>query len=385
MSVDAEQFRSNFPVLERKTYFATCSQGALSDALTGALTEFQSSLVEFGAPWPQWTRRVEEARSRFASLIGARADEIALVSCASEGAYQVVSGIDWSPGDSVVTTLVEFPSIAHVWLAQRARGARVKFAAAPDGFTTVEEYERAIDHTTRLVSVPLIGYRNGHRLPVRQITALARERGAQVFVDAYQGAGVEPIDVRELDCDYLVTGSLKYLLGIPGVAFLYVRKGTRRDLEPQLTGWFGRVDPFCFDPRQLDFAPAARRYETGTPPIPAVYGAVAGMRLLSLVSPHAVASHVSALTGHLQTELTAMGEHIGSPFPADERGPQVALRDDHPDRMASFLSERHIVASPRADVLRLAVHYYTSEADVRALLRGITDYRAQYGLSAARP
>ncbi|GIF69457.1 putative aminotransferase YcbU [Asanoa ishikariensis] len=360
------------------TYLASCSQGALSDALSDALTEFQHSLLELGDPWQQWLERVGEARRRFAALIGAHIDEIAIVSSASEGAYQVASGLVWTPGDSVVTSDVEFPSIAHVWLAQRQRHASVRYADTVGGFATVEGYDRAIDDSARLVSVPLVSYRHGQRLPLNEITTLARRRGAQVFIDAYQGAGIEPTNVGRLDCDYLVSGASKFLLGIPGVAFLYVRHGTRRDLDPQLTGWFGRVDPFSFNARELDYSRTARRYELGTPPVLAVYGAVAGMTLLSTVDQQALAVHITRLTGRLHRELTDLGEQIGSPASDESRGPQVAVRDDDPMRLASYLTARRIVTSPRGTFVRLAIHYYNNDADIDAVVRALAGYRSRH-------
>jgi len=376
-NVSAEQFRAQFPALEHTAYFASCSQGALSGTLASALTEFQASLLDGSDPWPGWLERVEQARGAFAALIGARMDEIAIVSCASEGAYQVSSGFAWGPGQSIVTTELEFPSIAHVWLAQRPAGGRVRYADLVDGFATVESYEQVIDDATRLVSIPLISYRNGQRLPVAQIATLARQRGAHVFIDAYQGVGVEPIDVTALDCDYLVSGALKYLLGIPGLAFLYVRTGTPRDLDPSLTGWFARADPFSFNPRELDFAATARHYQTGTPPVAAAYGALAGLQLLSSVEPATIAAHVSALTDYLHTELSRRGERIASPAVAESRGPQVALRDPEPERLAAYLADQRIITSPRADLLRLAVHYYTNTADVDTVVQAIYDFRTQ--------
>ncbi|RAY15994.1 aminotransferase class V-fold PLP-dependent enzyme [Actinomadura craniellae] len=347
----------------------------MSDALAGSLAEFQARLLEPGDPWHPWTERVEEARRRFADLIGADADEVAIVSCASEGAYQVASGLAWSPGDAIVTTDLEFPSIAHVWLAQRARGATVRHAVSTGGFATLDGYDQAIDERTRLVSVPLVSFRHGQRLPVAEIAALAHRRGAQVIVDAYQGLGVEPVNVAELGCDYLIGGALKYLLGIPGIAFLYARAGASQDRDPQLTGWFGRADPFSFNPYELDYAKTARRFEVGTPPVPAAYGAVAGLRLISALDPRAVREHIAALTDHLHTELARRGETIASPAAPDARGPQVAIRDTDPERLASFLAARRIMTSPRGELLRLSVHYYNTEADMAAAITAIADYR----------
>ncbi len=374
--ISPAEFRAAFPALRETVHLASCSQGALSDKLASAMLDFQHSILAHGAPWDQWMGKVAQARQSFAALIGADVDEIAVTASASEAAYQVASTQDWSRRPAVVTTDMEFPSVAHVWLAQQRHGAQVRFAADRDGVVEADDYLPHIDDSTGLVSVPLISYRNGLRLPVKQVVEHAHARGAKAFVDAYQGLGVEPVDVRALGCDYLTSGSLKYLLGIPGIAFLYVRGGLRDDVPPTMTGWFGRVDPFGFDPRQLDFPDHARRFETGTPSIPSAYGAVAGLAMLELVDAHTIRDHVRRLTGALQHELSAMGELLWSPSDDALRGPQVALRCDEPARLDAHLKARRIVASPRGDVIRLSFHYYNDESDVEAVVRAVADYRA---------
>jgi selenocysteine lyase/cysteine desulfurase len=365
-----DAFRAGFPGLATMTHLASCSQGALSDAVADALGEFQRAIVEHGNPWHVWMDRVELARRRFAAFIGAHEDEVAIVPCASDGAFQVVSGLR---DPEIVSCDLEFPSVGQVWHAQRS--ASVRMAPLTDaGFATAEGYASVITDSTTLVSVPLVSYRHGQRLPVKDVVGLAREHGAQVFVDAYQAAGVVAVDVNELDCDYLVSGALKYLLGVPGIAFLYVRRGTARDLDPQLTGWFGRVNPFSFDPTGTDFPPEARRYETGTPSVPAAYAAAAGLDLLSTLDAPAVHRHVVEVTGTLHTALAADGERIGSPDDSS-RGPMVALYDDAPERLAAYLAERRIVTSPRGNFVRLSVHYYTDDSDVDAVVRAVAGYR----------
>ncbi|GAA4316560.1 hypothetical protein GCM10023162_23160 [Klenkia terrae] len=127
------EFRAHFPALADTTYLASCSQGALSDAMTAALLEFQFSIREHGAPWELWMGKVAEARAGFARHIGADVDEVAVVSTASEGAFHVASTQDWSTRPRLVTTDMEFPSVAHVWLAQRPRGAEVVHVPDRDG------------------------------------------------------------------------------------------------------------------------------------------------------------------------------------------------------------------------------------------------------------
>lgn len=370
------QFRANFPAMADTVHLASCSQGALSGELTAALAELTYSMREHGAPWEQWMAEVGQARRRFAELIGATPDEVALVHCASDGAYQVASTQDWSARPVVVTTDMEFPSVGHVWVAQAARGAEIVHVPERGATVDPDELVAAIDERTRIVSIPVASYRNGARMPVDAAVARAREVGARVFMDAYQATGVLPVDVRELGCDYLVTGALKYMLGLPGVAFLYARDGVTDDLPPQLTGWFGRVDPFRFDPRTVDYPASARRFETGTPGIPAVYAANAGLRLLSRVDMADVGRHVAWLAALTSERLLAAGERIWAPRSPTALGAQVALADEHPDRLAAYLADRRIVTAPRGSVLRLSFHYYTDESDVDAVCSAIADYRA---------
>ncbi|WP_020667043.1 aminotransferase class V-fold PLP-dependent enzyme [Amycolatopsis nigrescens] len=371
----AAQFRDCFPPLSDSVHLASCSQGALSGELTAALAELTHDLRRHGAPWQRWMAEVERARQGVAELINASPAEIAVVSCASEGAYQVASTLDWSERPRVVTTDMEFPSIGHVWLGQSARGAEPVHLPETGAGVDAEDLLGAIDERTALVSVPIASYRNGARLPVREAVARARRLGARSFVDAYQAAGVLPVDVRELGCDYLVTGALKYLLGLPGIAFLYVRSGLTDQVPPQLTGWFGRRDPFAFDPRRLDFPAEARRFETGTPAIPAAYAANAGLRLLSRVDIRRVERHVDELAVELTGRLREAGERVWAPA-GPTLGPQVALADDDPNRLADFLADRRVFAAARGQVLRFSFHYYNNSADIDALCTALADYRS---------
>lgn len=375
MTDSAEQFRERFPILSDTVHLASCSQGAASHDLSNALFDFQRSMRDEGAPWERWMGQVERARQMFARLIGATDAEVAVIPCASNGAFQAASTQDWSQRPRIITTDMEFPSIAHVWLAQQSRGAKVHVVENRDGVVDADDYLAQIDERTKIVSVPLVSYRNGVRLPVKQVIEAAREAGARTFIDAYQATGVQPVDVRELGCDFLVTGSLKYLLGIPGIAFLYVRQEVRDEVEPQLTGWFGRVDPYAFDPHTLDFPAAARRFETGTPSIPAAYGAVAGLTTLDRVDLTVVEEHIRSLVNLLSDRLAEAGERLWSPAQPELRGPQVALVDDDPNALAAWLAARRIVTSPRGHVVRLSFHYYNSGDDIEAFCAALAEYR----------
>jgi selenocysteine lyase/cysteine desulfurase len=370
-----DTFRTRFPMLERTTHLATCSLGARSLDLDQALTGMLDAMAGHGAPWRQFEGQLDEARARFAALIGARPDQVAVVPNVSVGAYQVASTMAWDRRPEVVTTSAEFPSVAHVWLAQRRRGAEVRFVGERGAAAAAEDYVAAIDGGTGLVSIPLVTYRTATRLPVTEVVAAAHAAGARAFVDAYQAVGVEPVDVNELGCDYLAAGSLKYLLGLPGVAFLYARSIPPEDPAPTLTGWFGRVDPFAFDPHRLDFPDHARRFEIGTPAVPAVYAANAGLELIGRLDLHEVRRHVATLVARAAGGLSEQGERLDLPANPSDRGAHVALVDPDPAALAEWLALRGIAVSPRGDVVRLSFHHYSNVGDVEMVCEEIGRYR----------
>ncbi len=375
MPLQADEFRRHFPIFEDRAHLCSCSEGALSDRVIVAMSEFMTGWRVHGAPWHAWMERVDAARDLFARLIHADPKDVAVVSCASEAAYHVASTLDYGGANRILSCDLEFPSIAHVWLAQGPRGAQVDFVAHRGGVISEDDYLAALRDDTALVSIPLVSYANGLRFPVREVAAAAHRRGARVFVDAYQGAGVMPADVRELDCDYLACGTLKYLLGAPGLAFLYVRPGLDLPADPPLTGWFARREPFAFDPRLLDYAGDARKFQTGTPAIPAAFAGAAGLELLLETDPAQTLEHVLSLGDFLQEELQRRGIGLFSPTDRSRRGPQVSVLAQDAEELGAFLADRGVLVSPRGRAIRVSLHYYNSLDDVRRVLEGVIEYR----------
>ncbi len=369
---DSTTFRNNFPGLESTIYLSSCSLGARSRALDSSMVSMLDTMSSSSNPWHQFEEQVSIARQNFAKLIGADPDQIAVMPNASVAAYQVASTFDWSKRPTIVTSPVEFPSIAHVWQAQEERGAQIEFTKT----ARAVDFRKIINNQSGLVSVPMASYSESRRLPVAEIVEFAHDQGAKVFVDAYQTVGVENVDVNLLNCDYLVAGTTKYLLGLPGVAFMYARNAMDDECMPQLTGWFGRVDPFAFDARSLDFPDNSRRYETGTPSVPALYAANAGLRLILDLDMDDVREHISNLVDHACDRLTAQGEQLLGARISDNRGAHIALVDENPEKLQSHLANKNISVSPRGNVARLSFHYYNTMKDADTVCDEIAAYRA---------
>ena len=367
-----EQFRSRFPIFDRRVYVNSCSQGALSLEVEAALRAFTESWHTHGSPWDQWVGEVERLRARFAAAIGADPDEIAVMPNASNAIAAIATALTFdSDRRAVVLGEFEFPTMTHVWLAQQRRGARIVWVPAVGEALPIDSYAERIDERTLIVPAAHVCFRNGHRLDIVRLAALCRRRGAYFMLDDYQRTGTAPLDVHALGVDFMVTGALKYLLGPAGVAFLYVRRELIERLEPLTTGWFGRVDPFQFSLGPLDWSPSARRFETGSPPVPNAYAALAGLELLGTVEPGAIEARIAELVEQMARGARARGFEVATPDNPAERGPLVVVRSHDALAMVSRLAERGIVASARGTGLRVSFHGYNNEQDVDAVLAAL--------------
>jgi selenocysteine lyase/cysteine desulfurase len=259
----------------------------------------------------------------------------------------------------------EFPTMGHVWLGQRDRGADVQFVGAEGNLISKPRYEEVIDRRTLIVPLTHVCFKNGFRSEVSAITRIAHSCGALVMLDDYQDCGTRRVDVKAMDIDFYLAGTLKYLLGPPGLAFLYVRKELIPTLAPSVTGWFAQTNPFTYNPQHFELSPTARRFESGTPSIPNVYGAVRGLQLLQKIGMDEVADHVRNLTQALLRSAVDLG--IVAKTPADSAGPLVVLQSRDSNVLVQKLAESGIVASSRFDGLRISFHVYNTMDDVSAV------------------
>ena len=367
------ELRTHFPILKEKTYLYNCSQGALSDAVEDGMRAFATSWRTSSAPWDDWMEVYESLRGTFARFINASPDEVAIVSSASAGINPIANALQFGERPGVVMGEYEFPTMGQIWLAQQARGAQVQFLDGVGYAIPTERYEQAIGRSTKIVPLTQVSFVTGHRSDVPAIVRIAHANGALVFLDGYQDCGTRPIDVKALDVDFFVTGTLKYLLGPPGLAFLYVRRGLIDGLSPTITSWFSQREIFAFDTKHLDLSPAARRVENGAPPIPSLYLARPALDLLSELGLANVAAQVERLTKAFLAGVARLG--IASKTPADSVGPLVVLRSNDPAAALAKLTARGIVASTRRDGVRFAFHVYNTLADVETALAALETMR----------
>ena len=374
-ATEIASLRARFPIFRHSVYLNSCSQGALSDAVEGSMRGLLESWDRFGSPWDTWVEQYEVLRGEFAAFLGAEADEVAIVPSVSAGVSSVASALEFSRRKTVVMGEYEFPTMGHVWLAQQRRGAQVKFLSAQDGRLAAEQYRKAIDGDTLIVPVTGICFMNGFRSEIGEIVEAAHAKGSYVLLDDYQDCGTRPRKVKELGVDFYTAGALKYLLGAAGIAFLYVRKELIGKLQPSVSGWFAQQNPFAFDTQHFEPASSARRFEAGTPPIPSVYMALAGLRLLREIGMQNVAEQIQLLAQSFLEGARRLG--IRSKTPDDTVGPLVVLQAKDAAGLVTTLAKEGIICSSRHDGLRIAFHVYNTTEDVGLVLRALEKHREQ--------
>ncbi len=371
-----ESFRRRMPVAEHWAYFDHAAVAPLPRPTQQAIVEWaQQAATQGDTVWLAWQKRVEECRTLAARMLGADVAEIALVHSTSEGIGLVAEGYPWLAGDNVVTLDNEFPSNQYPWLNLATRGVETRRVPADaHGRVDLARLDEACDERTRIVSVSWVGYVSGWRANLDELTELVHRRGALLLVDAIQGLGVFPLDVRQTPIDFLAADGHKWMLGPEGAGLFYLRLEHLDLLRPIGIGWHSVVHASDYSHIDLKFKPNAARYEGGTQNMVGFLGLAASLELLLEFGQQAIGERILALTDQLCERLQQIGGKIYS-FREGDHGSGI-VSCEFPGRDPLELKQRllkaGIVSSARAGKLRLATHAYNDKSDIQRLIDELT-------------
>jgi selenocysteine lyase/cysteine desulfurase len=366
--MDFAAYRDEFPIFRTKSYLNTCSLGPLSTRVRDATNRFLADWDELGAHawYERWMAAIDACRERFADLIGAAKEEVALAPNVSSALSIVASALPYGERDKLVTTDLDFPTIPYQWRVRP--GVSVDLIPSPDTVVVpTDAFEEAVDDRTVAVATSHVFFATGFLQDVAAIARTAHNVGALCIVDGYHATGQVPVDVPSLGVDVYISGSLKWLLGGPGLAFLYVRRDRIHDLTPTFTGWFGNVHQFDFDPRRFAFHDDARRFEVGTPANAAVFAATAGLDLILEVGPERIQARTVALAHDLVERAEDAKLDVRAP-PKEARTGIVMI--EHPDapKAAARLVGEGVIVDSRGSRVRFSPFFYnTFEENERAV------------------
>jgi kynureninase len=368
-STDLTSYRDRFPILEHTTYLINHSLGAMPAAAEKRIVEYGRAWKERGIrAWGEgWWELPLTVGDQIGRIIGAPPGSTVMHQNVAVAEAIVVSC--FRPVDPhrnrVVYEEGNFPSVRYLYQAQ----PDLEVVVVPNDEAIVE----AIDERTLLVPITHVLFKTAEIQDVVAIVRRAHEVGAHVVLDAYQSAGIVPVDVAALNVDFAVGGSVKWLCGGPGNGWLYIRPDLADVLEPTFVGWQAHARPFGFEP-ELEYAEGAARFLTGTPNVPALYAATAGYDLIEEIGVERIRENSVRQTALLIDLLDDAGLEVQSPRDPARRGGTVTVRTPEFEAVHKELAERQILCDFRPDVgLRFGPHYYNSDDELRYTVAQIAD------------
>jgi cysteine desulfurase/selenocysteine lyase len=365
-------FRELFPVTRNLIYFNHAALGPLSVRAAEAMERFVRDQRDHGAlHWKTWYAEDAKFRESAAKLIGADADEIAILKNTSEGLSFVAQGIDWREGDNVITTALEFTSNWTPWKRLETRGVECRVAPSFE----VGDIGALIDDRTRLVTLSAVAFHNGAVSDLAAVGALCARRNVRFCVDAIQALGVLPIDVKSAKIDFLAADGHKWTCGPESAAIFYVARERRDELEVLETGWTNINREGRFIQTSIELLPDARRFEAGSLNTAGIYGMRAAMDLVHEIGIEVIREHALRVATLLADGLESIGWQVASPRPI--RSPIVGATPPNVEKSIRWyhgkIEEQGIITAPREGLLRFSPHYYNDEDEVQRVIGALRE------------
>jgi kynureninase len=361
-------YRSEFPILEHTTYLINHSLGAMPARVEARLAEYARTWRERGVrAWGEgWWELPITVGDQIGRIVGAPAGTTVMHQNVAIAEAVVLSCFrPEPPRNRVVYERGNFPSVRYLYQSR----PELEVVVCEDDGAILE----AIDERTLLVPISHVLYKSGEIQDVEAIVRRAHEVGAHVVLDAYQSAGIVPLDVTELGVGFAVGGSVKWLCGGPGNGWLYVRPDLAERLEPTVTGWQAHAEPFAFE-EELRYADDATRFLTGTPNVPALYAATAGYDLIEEVGVERIRECSLHQTGLLIELASAAGFEVRSPLDPARRGGTVTVHVPEFAAVHRELGEREIVCDFRPGAgIRLGPHFFNSDDELHHVIAQIAE------------
>jgi selenocysteine lyase/cysteine desulfurase len=376
--------RDIFAVTENYAYLNHAAVGVLPRPTREALHAFIEAHATGGVMrvYP-YESCMPQYRERIARFIGAQPGTIAVLRNTGDGANAIARGLQWEPGDEIILPDNEFPANAQPWLALRKHGVRIRFIETARERLTADVLRRHITARTKVVTVSWVSFEDGYRHDLASLSEVAHEHGALLAVDAIQGLGAFPLDVRACDIDALYCGGAKWMLALQGVSFLYVRPELNQRLAVAAPGWRSAADMWDFFDYDQPFSSDADRFEGGTPNFIGALSLVHSIEVIDEAGPANIARHVLALTERLVEGLTAADAELATIRGRAESSGIVTFRLPGCDSVAlgKALQREGIVTTHRSSGVRVAPHGYNTLEEIDALVDGVKRYRKEVACS----
>jgi cysteine desulfurase/selenocysteine lyase len=360
--------REKIPALTRCTHL-NCA--AVSPLFSDSIIEMQQFLENRGKKadfdFFSWLKELEVCREKVSNLVNGTPEEVAFMLNTSQGINTVAGMIPWKKGDTIVTTDLEFPSNSIPWYNLRKKGVSVKQVHNVNGEIRLEDMEKAIDDTTRLVAISCVQFGNGFRSDLKAISGMCREHGALLFSDVIQGLGALKLDVKKMGIDLFSSASYKWLMGPLGVSVFYIRKELINEFDPPYMGWFSLKDHEDFDRpgvNEIELADTARKFETGGRSFALIKGLEKSLDILLEIGVESIEKQVLNLSQYVIDNV----DTVNTPYEKEKRAGIVSIVHDNAEKVVEQLESKNILVSARVNGIRVSTHFWNTKEDIDQLL-----------------
>ncbi|MDX1647810.1 MAG: aminotransferase class V-fold PLP-dependent enzyme [Longimicrobiales bacterium] len=371
---DLDAVRAEFPILQKKTYLNSCSLGALSLRSEAYLKEFTERWHELGASawYGHWLGRVEDLRGRVARFLGTTPRELALLPSTSTALAAVTESVPPEGRNRIVCADLDFPTLTYQWMVKPE--FELVILESPDGIRVdPEQFAEAVDERTLFLATSHVYFTTGYAHDLSALAEIARNAGAYSLIDGYQGPGQLEVSLPETGIDFYTTGPLKWLLGGPGLSYLYVRDALVEALEPRLTSWFAAKDQFDFDAERFAYRDDARRFELGTPALPTIHTALGGQEIIDEIGIGTIVRRNRRLTDRLIEQARSAGFRLRL-ADADHRTSIVMIAHDNPPGAVKHLTAEGVIVDYRPGYVRVSPHAYNTMDEVDRCVEVLAGY-----------
>ncbi len=365
----APSIEDEFPVKKRCVYCNNAAVAPLPASTSFHLKKWLDEYVEAGTLYySQWMERIKKTRQDFASFLKVKASEIAFVKNTSTGISFLANGYDFSPGDEIVVFEKEFPSNLYPWLSLEEKGVKVKVVPERNYAYNYDEWLFLLTPRTRLCAVSFVDYATGFRHNLQYLGRECAKRGIIFAVDAIQGLGVLPLDVRNCSIDFLCADGHKWLLSPEGCAVMYIKKSLIPHVKPITLGWNSVCHSSDFETIRLDLKADAARFEEGSPNVFGILALSHSLALLRRVGIEKIASKVTGLTDYLRENIST--QKYESYSRQEEPSCIVNFKPlhKHPQEVYRKLMGKKIFGSVRRNGIRFSPHFYNDLEEMERIV-----------------
>jgi len=362
-----EKARRYFPYLKNGIiYFNHASTGPITTKVIKRIEEFLKERSEVKIDdYYAFKDVADETKEMIGEMINCSGERIAFLDNTTNGIIWLAQGVHWKPGDRIILNDVEFPANVYPFLQLKEKGVEIDFLKSTNGIVTADEIINAIHPQTKLISISFIQFLSGYRIDLERIGKVCREKGIIFSVDSIQGLGAVRLDVEKFNIDFLANGTQKWLLGLQGLAFIYVRKELQDKMKSAPIGWLAVKDAWNLLDFDLTTKETAERFQPGTLNNLGIYVFNSSMKLFKEFRFDEIEKQVLSNSKYFIDELAKFG--YKSPLHTlleKHLSGIVSLKSENARNIFEILSQKKIVCSLREGYIRFAPHFYNTKQEI---------------------